>query len=1138
MKRLTSVLCAALLVPAALLAAQPSTTPPSARQDQPPAPDKKDQAAKDAARAAEVDAGTPATPTADAAKDAAKEGKDKDAWKVDAPGFPATQVSIDVTEGTWMNVDVSPTNDELVFDLLGDIYVLPLGGGEAKALTSGVAWDMQPRFSPDGKSIAFTSDRGGGDNIWVMKRDGTDAQAVTQEKFRLLNSPAWSPDGNFIVARKHFTARRSLGAGEVWMYHRSGGEGLQLTERANEQKDLGEPAFSPDGRYVYFSQDITPGKTFEYNKDPNGEIYAIQRLDLETREIDPFVTGPGGSIRPTPSRDGKQLAFIRRVRTKSVLYVADVASGAERPLYDGLDRDMQETWAIHGVYPTMAWTRDHKALVLWAGGKLRRVDVASRKVTEIPFHVKGTRTLFQAVRTPQAVAPERFATKLLRWVQVAPEGDRVVYQALGKLYVKELPNGTPKRLTKQEDHLEFYPSFSRDGKSIVYTTWDDEKLGTIRVAPATGGEGKVLTTRQGYYVEPALSPDGRWLVYRATGDGYLMPGQWSRETGLFVMPAKGGTPRRLARDGEQPHFGASLDRVFFLHVEQKEKEDVRSLKSIALDGSQERTHLTSAEATELRVSPDGQWVAFRENFNAFITPFPRGAKSATVGPEAKALPVARVSKDAGEYLHWAGRSQSLHWALGPQLFTRELKQAFRFMEGAPEKLPEAPEKGVDLSFQVKTDVPEGTLALVGGRVITMKGDEVIEQGVVVVRGNRIVAVGPVGKVQVPAGAKVVDVKGKTLMPGLIDVHWHGSMGVDGLMPEQSWVHAASLAFGVTTLHDPSNSSAHIFAASELGKAGGLLAPRIFSTGTILYGAAGAGYRTPIETLDDARSHLRRMKALGAFSVKSYNQPRRDQRQKVLQAARELDMLVVPEGGSLLQHNLTMVVDGHTGVEHSIPVARIYADVRQLWSKSGTGYTPTLGVAYGGLMGENYWYQKTKVWEDERLLSFVPRRVVDARSRRPPQSAPDDEFNHIDVARVARELNDAGVSVQLGAHGQREGLAAHWELWMFGQGGMKPLQALRAGTLSGARYLGLDGEVGSMEEGKLADLIVLDRNPLEDLKNSRTVRYTMVNGRLYDAATLNEVGTRQRQRAKFFFEKDGNEGWSPKATANSHTHSCD
>ena len=415
------------------------------------------------------------------------EEKPAETWNVDAPGFPATEVELDVTEGTWMSLDVSPRGDEVAFDLLGDIYVVPMAGGEARALTSGVAWDMQPRYSPDGKHLAFTSDRGGGDNLWVMKRDGSAPVAVTQEKFRLLNSPAWSPDGQYLVGRKHFTSRRSLGAGEIWMYHRSGGEGVQLTERPTDQKDVGEPAFSPDGRYVYFSQDVTPGRMFEYNKDPNGEIYAIQRLDLETRELERFVSGPGGSIRPTPSPDGKSLAFVRRVRGKSTLYVADVASAAERPLYDGLERDMQETWAIHGVYPAMAWTPDNTSIVFWAGGKLQRIDVGTKQVTPIPFHVKGTRTLHEAVRFPQAVAPEQFAVKMLRWVQVSPNGRQVVYQALGHLWVKDLPEGKPRRLTKQTEHLELYPAYSRDGKSIVYTTWDDEKLGSIRVVAASGG---------------------------------------------------------------------------------------------------------------------------------------------------------------------------------------------------------------------------------------------------------------------------------------------------------------------------------------------------------------------------------------------------------------------------------------------------------------------------------------------------------------------------------------------------------------------------------------------------------------------------------------------------------------------------
>jgi Tol biopolymer transport system component len=250
-----------------------------------------------------------------------------------------------------MSLDVSPDGAEIVFDLLGDLYTLPIAGGEARSLTSGIPWDMQPRYSPDGKSIAFTSDRSGGDNIWVVARDGSKPQQITKESFRLPNSPAWTPDSQYVAARKHFTGTRSLGAGEIWLYHRAGGEGLQMTKRATEQKDEGEPAFSPDGRHLYWSQDTTPGKFFEYSKDPNDQIYVIKRLDRQTGKIVSFVTGPGGAIRPTPSPDGKSLAFVRRVRYKSTLFVKDVESGIERPVWDGLERDMQETWAVHGVYP-------------------------------------------------------------------------------------------------------------------------------------------------------------------------------------------------------------------------------------------------------------------------------------------------------------------------------------------------------------------------------------------------------------------------------------------------------------------------------------------------------------------------------------------------------------------------------------------------------------------------------------------------------------------------------------------------------------------------------------------------------------------------------------------------------------------
>ncbi|MDP3749923.1 MAG: amidohydrolase family protein [Phenylobacterium sp.] len=1050
---------------------------------------------------------------------------DKPKWDVGAPPGPTREVPIDVTSGTWMSLDVSPDGREVVFDLLGDLYVIPIGGGEARALTTGMAWDMHPAYSPNGRWIAFTSDRGGGDNIWIVDRDGSNPRQVTKETFRLLSQPDWTPDSEYIVARKHFTSTRSLGAGEMWLYHRSGGEGLQLTKKRTEQKDSGEPAFSPDGRYLYFSDDATPGGVFEYSKDVNGQIYVIQRLDREKGEVEPFVTGPGGSIRPTPSPDGKSLAFIRRVRYKSTLFVMDLASGRETAIFDGLDRDMQETWAVHGVYPSMAWTPDNKALVVWAGGKIKRVEVASKAVAEIPFHVKASRTIQEAVRFPVEVAPKDFKVKMLRWTEVSPAGDKVVYQALGHLWIKDLKSGAaPRRLTRQSDHFEFYPAWSRDGRSIVYTTWNDQDFGTVRVVPAGGGEGRVVSSQPGHYLEPAFSPDGATIVYRAVSDGFLTSAMWGREPGLYAIPAKGGgRPALVSKGGVQPQFGAAGDRVFFMTFEAENK---RALKSAKLDGSEERSHLLSEFAAEYAISPDEKWVAWTERFNAYVMPFARTGKSMDISPKAAALPVTKVTQDAGYFLHWSGDGRKLWWSEGPELFSRDLKDAFAFVEGAPKELPKPAEHGTDISFTQAHAAPTGRTALTGARVVTMKGDEVIEDGVVVLNGNRIEAVGPRGSVSVPAGARVIDVAGKTIMPGIIDVHWHGSMGSDQIIPQQSWVNYVSLAFGVTTIHDPSNDSGEIFAHSELAKAGAVVGPRIFSTGTILYGAK-APFTAQIDSLDDARSTLRRMAAIGAFSVKSYNQPRREQRQQILAAARELKMMVVPEGGSLFEHDMTFVVDGHTGVEHSIPTAVMYDDVLQLWPATKVGYTPTLIVAYGGPFGENYWYAHTDVWADPRLSKYVPRRILDARARRPVK-APEEEYNHINIARMVKALADKGVSVQLGAHGQREGLGAHWEMWMMAQGGMTPMQVIKAATLGGAAYLGMDRDLGSLEPGKLADLVVLDADPLADIRNSTSIRYTVANGRVYDAMSMEELGGQAKK--PFWFELPGAEGWGVGSTA--------
>ncbi|MEX2273841.1 MAG: amidohydrolase family protein, partial [Vicinamibacterales bacterium] len=1122
-------------------------------------------------------------------------------------------LSFTTSEATWLSLDLSPDGRTIVFELLGDLYTLPIAGGEATRITDGQAYDMQPAFSPDGKRLVFISDRNGSENVWISNADGTKPRAITTSERENYMSPAWAPGGEYVIAAK---------GAQLWIYHENGGSGVQMTGASSGPAAapgagaapapaiLG-PAFGndPKSMWVNVRGSVRAGLTTrlvedesEAHYDPHVSDrssarvvgpYQIAQLDRENGKLLVRTHEHEGAFRPVPSPDGKWLVYSTRYDSRQALKLLDLSTGEDRWLTMDVQRDDSQGGGgrDRDIYPKSAFTPDSKSLITSYDGKLWRVAVPGGDAVEIPFTAKVDQQLGPLVKFDYPIDDEKLTVSQIRGARPSPDGKRVVFTALDRLWIADLPQGRGTKNEKKEDapkpdapktdeqktgaaadaaqkedaqaktepepapapvpairnarrlttatDVEHGPVWSPDGQFIAYVTWNDDDGGRIyRVRADGSGQPERLTPVAAFYDKLTYSRDGSRLIgvrgskmhrLRTLEDFGNHSG--SAELEYIWLPAGGGTVTRIAwvaggsteQGREAPHVGPDPDRIYVW-------AGADGLVSMRYDGTDINPIVrVTAPSTggqgpaprpdEVILSPDGTRALVRANRNVFMITVPPvgGAAPMVSAASSSSVPTWRLTKVGGDFIGWTPDSRAAYFSIGRSFFLHDIAtqaevdaanrakaetEAERAAAApaekpgaatpAPdaadkpqaEKKPAAPPKiptleyephRVDVEIIIDKDKPQGTIALRNARLITMKGDEIIPRGDIVITNNRITAIGPSGKVKIPAGAVVRNMSGKTIMPGLVDIHAHTWVAW-GVHRSQVSQFLAQLAFGVTTQRDPQTSSEDALTYQDLMETGQLIGPRLYSTGPGVFSADN------IRSLADARDVLRRYSEhYNTKTIKQYMVGDRKVRQWVIMAAKELGLTPTTEGGSNFTMNLTLMQDGYAGLEHSLPISPFFGDVVKLGAASGITYTPTLIVSYGGPSGRQHYLTTTDVDAEQRLRRFTPHDELD-KWKSTSWNRPDQYVFPLHAKQLTKWVEGGG-KIGLGSHGEVQGLGTHWELWMMASGGMKPHAALKAATIDSADAIGFAKDLGSLEVGKLADLIVLDANPLEDIKNT-------------------------------------------------------